>query len=188
MLSYSWALWATQIFLMLIIYLNFLIAIISDSYQAVMKEVIIRQYAAKCQVIFEITLAVHYFDKIFWPMHNYYATVFTLVCRENYTTIDKNVDAIVAPLQADIKGAMNTLQGEVMEVKEEVDKIDGKLAEMKKEVVDVKKQVVTDVKKEIKNAKKEVEAMKKEVIKQTKSHLDGKIDQLQKTLLQAIAS
>ena len=65
---------------MLIIYLNFLIAIISDSYGKVMQKEIIVQYEAKIDVNFEITLTIRFLEKILFTMAD--ASVYTLISTE----------------------------------------------------------------------------------------------------------
>ena len=60
MVGYLWILWFLQILFMLITLLNFLIAIISDSYADVMSKALVHQYSSKCdfneetQVIFNM--------------------------------------------------------------------------------------------------------------------------------------
>ena len=101
---------------MLIIYLNFLIAIISDSFNKVMEQKVIKEYEAKCQVNHEMTLNIQYFDQWFEDFVNAKASVFTLLCPDYKNETVKLVNSIVAPLKAE----MRKLGNQFRDVKKEI--------------------------------------------------------------------
>ena len=59
---YGWLLWIISVLANLIILLNFLIAIISQSYDNVITRSSTVIYKGKCDVIFEITLLTNFLD------------------------------------------------------------------------------------------------------------------------------
>ena len=62
MITIVWSLWVTHQLLMLVIMLNFLIAIISQSYENVMSKSVILKYRQKIQLNFECLLILDFFN------------------------------------------------------------------------------------------------------------------------------
>lgn len=65
MITFNWGLWFANEFLMMIILLNFLIAIISQSYDKVISKSTILLYESKCDFIAETSVLIDSFPGVF---------------------------------------------------------------------------------------------------------------------------
>ena len=53
LITYSWALWMIGVFVMNVMFMNFIIAVISESYEKVMQRVIALSFKLKAEMIVE---------------------------------------------------------------------------------------------------------------------------------------
>lgn len=81
---------------MMIIYLNFLIAIISDSYANVITKKVIVLYGARAEVNFEITLMFEFLQKYLFTLPH--ASTFSLLCTYDESSDDRLADKIVGSI------------------------------------------------------------------------------------------
>ena len=58
---YTWILWYVEMFMMLIMLLNMLIAIVSNGYEEVVQNSKVTQYRFRCQFNFEATMIKEFF-------------------------------------------------------------------------------------------------------------------------------
>jgi len=96
---YGWFLWIINVLANMIILLNFLIAIISQSYENVITRSSSVIYKGKCDVIYEITLLTNYLERTFGE--EYQAQVFSLHSNVESEEVGAN-EGIVRPIKARI--------------------------------------------------------------------------------------
>ena len=99
MIFYSWVLYIGNAFFMLIMLLNFLIAIISTSYDSVMTRSTIVMYNQRCTINCECSLILNFLQN-FTTRGQSYAKVFVLGANIADTDVDNSFTGIVRPIKA----------------------------------------------------------------------------------------
>ena len=128
MIAWAWALWTILIFFMLIILLNFLIAIISQSYDSVMTRQTQIVFTNKTEINVECCLLLDIYQNIKnLGGDNNKSNVFTL-----RTTIDKasgneQYFGFVKPIKHAVKVEVNSAKGKIAEVQKDVENMKKKL-------------------------------------------------------------
>ena len=116
-----WVIWIVSVLANCVILLNFLIAIISTSYDTVMTNESQVIYQGKCDIIFEITLLLDHYNNSKGLSND--AQIFTLM--SPVEQVVQEVSGIVRPIKLHLDNFK-------LEVNNKVDEIKDKFAEMKK--------------------------------------------------------
>lgn len=145
MVTYAWLLWVSNAFFMLIILLNFLIAIISQSYDSVMTRQEQIVYHARCEFNVECTLISEFISSFTEEEGSGKASILTLSA-----TIETNTGAdmmgLVGPIKAFIKRELGSYRDKMTEsgnkLKKEVATINDEVAALKKQINEDHKKII----------------------------------------------
>lgn len=114
-----WCLWVFSVLANCIVLLNFLIAIISTSYDEVMTGANSIIYEGRSDVNYESTLLVNFYDELF---HEVQVTkVFTLLSNTDAEEADPNTTGIVRPIKKLIHDFKKKFKEEITELQTVVD-------------------------------------------------------------------
>ena len=111
MISYSWILWLSNLFFMLIILLNFLIAIIGQSYDSVMSRNFISLYKSKCGFIKECTIITDMFDSLIGNSN--LASVYLLSSSIDHDDSNNEWTGFIKTITSTVKTEISALKSEI---------------------------------------------------------------------------